>query len=112
MIFITQDSELDIKHGMSIIYFYAPWLLFHNKISEYFIEIEKEFQDIKLYAIDIDQFNGLVTRFNILSLPTILIVKDEGKLIKNVTGMLAISGIGNIIRDIYKSYTNDHGDKK
>jgi thioredoxin 1 len=105
MIFIAQDTELDIKSGLSIIYFYAPWLLFHSKILKDLNEIESTYKNVKFYGIDINQFKSLVTRFNITSLPSILVAKDEGKIIKNIIGIQAASSIRNSIHDIYKSYT-------
>lgn len=104
MNFITQESELDTKNGLSVIYFYAPWLLFHKKILEQLQDIESILKNIKFYGIDIDQFRNLVTRFGLTSLPTILIVKDEGKIVKNIVGIRATAGFRNLIHDIYESY--------
>lgn len=105
MIFLTQDTELDIKNRLSVIYFYAPWLLLHQVVLSTLSEIEDIYKNIKFYGVDVNIFKGLVTRFNITSLPSILIVKDEGKIIKNVIGMQGVSNVRNTIHDIYKTYT-------
>jgi thiol-disulfide isomerase/thioredoxin len=104
MIFLSKDTELDTKSGLSIIYFYASYLLFHKSIVDTLAEIEKIYKDIKLFGVDVEQFRGLIIRYNISSLPTILISRDEGKIIKNIIGLQAISNIKDVMRDIYTSY--------
>lgn len=104
MNFIIQDTDLDTKSGLSILYFYAPWLLFHNKIINDISELENTYNKIKFYGIDVIQFKKLIVRFNISSIPSLLITKDEGKFVKNIIGVQAISNTKSTIHDIYKAY--------
>jgi hypothetical protein len=102
MITIIEDTDLNTKSGLSIIYFYAPYLIFHGKIIDDLLEVENSFPNVKYYGVDIIQFKNLIVRYNLSSLPTILILGEEGKVIKNVIGLQAVSNIKSIVRDIYE----------
>lgn len=104
MIFIIQDSDLKTKKGLSVLYFYQPWLIFHQGIMESITKAELEFPDVKFYGIDIKQFKGMISRFNLSSLPTILILKDEGKTVKSIVGKQGAFNIKPILADIVQKY--------
>lgn len=105
MNFITSEAELDTKKGMSLLYFYAPWLLLHKKMTESFSKIEPLYKDVKFYAIDVSAFGNLCIRFNIESIPKILIMEDEGKVLKSINGLVLEGDLRSSLNDIYTTYT-------
>ena len=64
--------------------------------------------DLKFYAIDIDAFKSVRTRFNIESIPTIIIMKDGGKVIKRINGLTLTSAFRKTFADIYNSYGEEN----
>ena len=99
MNFITQESELQINSGIQAIYFYANWLPFHKKMLNMISKIEDKYSNILFMAIDTDHFKNMCKRFNIESIPAIIIFKD-GKEIKRINGLLMTSAFRAIFADI------------
>lgn len=112
MNFVTSELELDTKKGISVLYFYAPWLLLHKKMMEAFSKTEPHYKDIKFYAIDVSSFEHLCIRFNIESVPKILIMEDEGKIIKVLTGLILEGDLRSSLNDIYTAYTDKKLERK
>lgn len=102
MIFITDESDFNLNDDNIALYFYASWMVFHNKIIIMINKIEEKYKDKKFYAIDIDHFTGLIKRFDIKSIPTFLIKKPDKEL-KKIEGLLTTAKFMHIFTDIYGS---------
>ena len=61
--------------------FWAPWCMPCRMVGPVLEEIAKERQDIKVGKINVDEEPELASQFQIMSIPTLLVIKD-GK-IKN-----------------------------
>lgn len=61
--------------------FWAPWCMPCRMVGPVLEEISKERQDIKVGKINVDEEPELASQFQIMSIPTLLVIKD-GK-IKN-----------------------------
>ena len=103
MLFLCQDTELNIGQGLSILYFYATWFPLQPKITQMLLSIEKSYPEAYFYAIDITQFSSYIKRFELTSLPTILFRREKGKKVgKKLVGLPAIFGIDPVLADIYQ----------
>jgi thioredoxin 1 len=51
-------------------------------------EIEKEYQDLKIVKINVDKDAGMVNNYNITSVPTYILIKDDGEIISFVNGAM------------------------
>ena len=80
MIFITNEDELKIDNGLTALYFYADWLPFHKKMKIMFDKVEDIYKDINFLSIDIDSFKTSCIRFKIESIPTVLLLNNNGSL--------------------------------
>lgn len=108
MLFITQETELNLSQHISVVYFYAPWLVFHKKIYSLLQELEENFKKIKFYGVDVSQLEKCVNRFKVKSIPTIQIY-DQGLLLKQVVGIQTIiSAFEEKLSDIYEVYGDDN----
>lgn len=105
MKFLTQESDLLIQ-GFQIIYFYATWMSFYDNN---FI-ILNSLQDRNCIAIDIDYFKSYCKRFNIISVPTTLILLN-GQELKRIHGLL-INNFNISINDICKSIGEKNAKKE
>lgn len=104
MIFITNELELKFGKGISVLYFYADWLLFHKKMKLMIEKVELEYSDIKFYAVDVSDFKGACQRFKIKTIPTVIIMTDDGKEAKRQTGLTTTPSFRKVFTDIYSSY--------
>jgi thiol-disulfide isomerase/thioredoxin len=104
MLFLCQDTELNINSGLSVLYFYATWVPLHQKITQMLLSLEKFHpEETHFYAIDIVQFPSYIKRFELTSLPTILFRREKGKKGgKDLIGLPAVFNIGSVLSDIYQ----------
>lgn len=66
-----------IKDGVSIVDFFATWCMPCRMFAEILEDIEDEIgEKINIFKIDVDKNKELSRQFGVLSIPTILIMKD------------------------------------
>ncbi len=86
---ITEKNFNDevIKSDQTVLLdFYAEWCGPCNMLSPTIDEIANENKNIKVYKVNIDEETNLVNKFNIVSVPTILIFKN-GEITSRVSGL-------------------------
>lgn len=96
MNFIASEDDLKIKSELTVLYFYAPWLLLHKKVMSTIALVEKKFKNIPFYGIDINLYPGYIPIYNVDVLPKIHLLKD-GKLIKSITGFFTEEDLNNCL---------------
>ena len=109
MLFLTQEPDLQIKTKIVSLYFYASWMPYHKKMINMIQKMEMKYKDITFFAIDVDYFKGLCKRFNVTSIPEVLILVD-GKEIKRINGMVLTSAFKSAFGDIYNSCNPENGE--
>lgn len=103
MLFLAQEEELKLEPKIQALYFYAPWLGHHHKKMMVMIgKIEEKYRAVEFIGIDVDPFKGLCKRFNIESVPTVVILKDGAEL-KRINGVVLTSAFRSIFADICNS---------
>ena len=105
MKFITDENELNSQASLKSLYFYANWMPFHKKFLTMIGKIESKY-NIDFLAIDTDYFSQQCKRFNITSIPTIIILKD-GKEIKRIEGLVLTSAFKSVFVDIFNNILGD-----
>jgi hypothetical protein len=78
VIFITDQSELNIQLPIQVLYFYRYCMPYNNKIKAMIDVVENK--NLPFFAIDIDQFPKQCQEFNIETLPTFLIFSNRKEL--------------------------------
>jgi thioredoxin 1 len=66
--------------------FWAPWCMPCKMISPVVDEIAEELPEIKVVKVNIDEQPELASAFNVMSIPTLAVMKD-GKIIKTMVGV-------------------------
>lgn len=92
MKFLTSESEL-VLNTDSIIYFYTSE--FNNLISDILFNLVSKING-NVICIDLSYFENLSKRFNVIELPTIIVIKD-GLETKRITGLNEIKDIDNLL---------------
>ena len=102
MFFLTQEQELTFNSKVQALYFYAPWMPFHKKMLLMISKMEEKHRDVSFFAVDVDSFKGLCKRFNIDSIPTVIIM-DNGEESKRINGLPLTSAFRSAFADICNS---------
>lgn len=77
--------------------FYAEWCGPCNMLSPIIDEIANENKNIKVYKVNIDEETNLVNKFNIVSVPTILIFKN-GEITSRASGFTGKDQILSMVK--------------
>ena len=92
-----KDFENSIKDGVVIVDFYADWCGPCKMLGSILEEVIKENKDLKIVKINVDTNNELASRFNVMSIPTLLLYKNN-KFIDKKMGFLTKEMILNWIK--------------
>ena len=71
--------------------FWAPWCSPCKLMNPIIDEIEKEY-DLKVQRINVDEDSAMVQQYNITSVPTYILIKDDGEIVSFVVGAKAKAG--------------------
>ena len=72
-----KDFDQNVKEGVSIVDFYATWCMPCRMFANILEEIDEEIGgQIKIFKVDVDENENLSRKFGVLSIPTIVIMKD------------------------------------
>jgi thioredoxin-like negative regulator of GroEL len=110
MLFITQEQDIKYNTKVVALYFYASWMPYHKKMLTMIGKIEEKYKGILFLAIDIEHFKGLCKRFNVTSIPEIIVLVNE-KEEKRVNGLILTSALKSVFADIYNSCNQTNGEK-
>ena len=75
------DSEKTV-----LLDFWAPWCAPCRMVVPIIEEIENEREDIKVGKINVDEQPELASKFGIMSIPTLVVMKN-GKIVQQVSGV-------------------------
>lgn len=104
---VKQEEKIDIKeienteqfqqevieeNGIVFVDFYATWCKPCKVMSPIIEEIAKEHKEIKFVKIDIDKNEELAIKYNVMSIPTMLIIKN-GEVKKTLVGIMSKENI-------------------
>jgi thioredoxin-like negative regulator of GroEL len=99
MLFITQEEEIKLDKSLQALYFYTTWMPFHSKLVYVISQIEEKYKDVSYLAIDADHFHTQCIRFAVLSVPTLLLLK-EGREVKRLEGSIKKQDFNDAFADI------------
>jgi thioredoxin len=99
LIFITEEQECNISDEYSALYFFGSWMPQHKKMTQMIAKIEEKYPKIKFLAIDVDDFKSLCRRYDISSVPTI-IVRKNSSIIDKITGLVLTSAFKSFFNKI------------
>lgn len=104
MIFITKEEELSFNQGMQVVYFYTSWAIFHQKTLLMIDRSEPKHQKhFSFLAVDVEQFQQSIKRFNLFTVPTVLIFRN-GIEVRRIfgDGIIHTQDFENIFTEMYR----------
>ena len=109
MLFLTQESELHNNAKIVSLYFYASWMPYHKRMVTMISKIEEKYNHILFIAIDVDHFKGLCKRFNVTSIPEVIITVNN-KEVKRINGLVLTSAFRSAFSDICNYCNPENGE--
>ena len=75
---ITHKEEINLDtKDLIVVDFYPDWCGPCQMISREIKEIAKQYKDLTIYKVNIDEFPDLAMEYDVLSIPTLLFIKDN-----------------------------------
>lgn|SRR3989338_1514724 len=81
----SENFEKETKSGAVVIDFWASWCGPCRALGPIFEELSKDMKGVKFGKINVDEQPGLSEKFEVSSIPTLIILKD-GKPVANRVG--------------------------
>lgn len=86
------EQEVMNESGIVLIDFYATWCMPCKMMSPIMQEIAKEYEEVKVVKIDVDKNEELAIKYNVMSIPTIVVMKNK-EVIKTFVGVTSKESI-------------------
>ena len=81
----SNEYNQEIKDGVVVVDFFANWCEPCKMLAPIFEELGKEYNGkVKFIKVDVDQSPDLAMRYQVASIPTVIVVKDGEKVAGNV----------------------------
>lgn len=80
------EQEVINENGVVFIDFYATWCIPCRTMKPIIEELSKEHEDVKFVKIDVDKNEDLAIKYNVMSIPTMLVIKN-GEVTKTFVGI-------------------------
>ena len=81
------ETEVINSDKKVLIDFYADWCGPCNRLSPIVDKVAKDNKDIKVVRIDVDKNESLMTKYNVRSIPTLVVI-ENGKEINRSVGLI------------------------
>lgn len=86
-----------LKEGKPIVDFYADWCGPCKMFSPIVESVAEENEDIKVVKIDVDNAQDLAIKYQVMSIPTIVVIKNGQEVNRNV-GVVSKSQIVEMVK--------------
>ncbi|MDE6470308.1 MAG: thioredoxin [Eubacterium sp.] len=94
------NEEITNTDKLVLIDFFATWCGPCKMLSPIISEIANDYSDsIKVCKVNVDENQDLAMKYNIMSIPTLIFLKN-GKLVKNSVGFCSKSELVSIINNL------------
>ena len=100
MDFLTKEEDIRWSSGINSLYFYSTTMPFHKKMIKMVSQVENKFK-LSFLAIDTDYFITTHIRFNLDSVP-VIIIYQHSKEIYRINGMVDTQNFIEIYSTIIK----------
>ena len=96
----NEEFEKNVKSSNKrvLVDFYADWCGPCKILSPRVAEIANENKDLKVVKINVDQNEDLARKYNISSMPTLLVI-EKGKELNRAVGALSKSTVLKFVRE-------------
>ena len=98
-----ENFDSKVEKGVVLVDFFANWCMPCKMLSPVLEEASELFGDkVSIYKVDVDKDNELAARFNVMSIPNLILFKD-GKAVNQHVGFVSKQDIVDFIKTALKS---------
>ena len=97
---LTRDSfeaEVTEFKGTVLVDFWASWCMPCKMLSPVVDEVAEEVTSVKVAKVNVDEQQSLAARFNVMSIPTLIVFKD-GKEVRRSVGVIPKEAIKELVK--------------
>jgi thioredoxin 1 len=102
----TQEFESVINTGLVLVDFFADWCGPCKIMGPILDKVSDKYEGkIGFYKVNVDQYQELASQFEVMSIPTVVILKD-GNVVDNFIGVKSDALISKMLDGIIESTQN------
>jgi len=87
-----ENFEKEVAEGTVLVDFWAPWCMPCRMLSPVVDAVSEEVTNAKVAKVNVDEQESLAARFDVISIPTLIVLKD-GKEVKRSVGVVSKDAI-------------------
>ena len=93
------EKALDAAPNLAVVDFFATWCGPCKMLSPVIEEAAEEMHDVSLYKIDVDECPDLASKYQVMSVPTLIFFKNR-EVVKKSVGALSFEELEEIIQSL------------
>ena len=82
---------------MKVLDFYADWCGPCQMLKPILDEVEKEHPDVEFVKINIDEQQEMAEKYKVMSIPTLVFLDDDDKIVETFVGMKSKQDIEKVL---------------
>ena len=72
----SKNFKNEIKNGITVVDFWAPWCAPCRMIAPSVEELDTEMENVNFAKLNVDDAQDIAIEYNVMSIPTLIIYKD------------------------------------
>ncbi len=96
--FTSTNFDAEISKGIVVVDLWAPWCGPCRLLTPLLEELSSEMTDVKFGKLNVDAAQDIALRFNVMSIPTIIVFKN-GEVVNTTVGVVSKSNIKSKIEE-------------
>lgn len=92
----STEFETIIEKGTVLVDFFATWCGPCKMLAPVLEEFAENYQEVKVLKVDVDSFGPIANKFDIFSVPTLILFKD-GVMVKRMSGFTDLDGLKEFV---------------
>lgn len=93
------EKALDAAPNLAVVDFFATWCGPCKMLSPVIEEAAEEMHDVSFYKIDVDECPDLASKYQVMSVPTLIFFKNR-EVVKKSVGALSFEELEEIIQSL------------
>ena len=91
------EAEVTEFKGTVLVDFWASWCMPCKMLSPVVDEVAEEVTSIKVAKVNVDEQQSLAARFDVMSIPTLIVFKD-GKEVRRSVGVIPKEAVKELVK--------------